>query len=142
MALDGSCARCGMGLEDTVHYLRDCVHSRMVWNSCFPFKDHSFYLQGLSVWIKHHVKSVHGHSFMATLWWIWRWRNNLSMAEDKWHVDRVLTNIKASIQDFHLYASGKDIGESFTAYSRAFWLPPPSGVFKVNTDGNFVHSTA
>ncbi|KAJ1388012.1 Ribonuclease H-like superfamily [Sesbania bispinosa] len=81
--------------------------------------------------------SIHGHCFLATLWWIWRWRNNLAMDAEKWHIDRVLFYVKTFVQDFQLCASSKDIYDVFIARSRSFWLPPPNGVIKVNIDGNF-----
>ncbi|KAJ1389452.1 putative ribonuclease H protein [Sesbania bispinosa] len=92
----------------------------------------------LTDWLMFYAKSDHCHLFMATFWWVWRWRNNIALAVDKWNIDRVLFSIHSSAQDFLLFASGKDLCDHFIAHSRTVWTPPSPGVIKVNTNGSFL----
>ncbi|KAL2899374.1 hypothetical protein RDABS01_024456 [Bienertia sinuspersici] len=83
---DPRCKRCGNQEETLLHLLRDCPHSKIIWDSVggsalYP----SFYQGDLSNWLFKNIKAdslIYAEKwpscFATCHWWIWRWRNNIS----------------------------------------------------------------
>lgn len=68
------CTRCNQGNETITHCLRDCPWAKSVWHA-IGFKSNDFYDQTVIIkWVR--TYSEQGCAvFLATLWWVWRDRN-------------------------------------------------------------------
>ncbi|KAJ1388676.1 putative ribonuclease H protein [Sesbania bispinosa] len=108
--------------------------SKHVWNILFPIRHHNFLQLQLRSWIEVHATTPNGPLFLSTLWWFWRWRNNITLDEDKWNLTRVERSILSSAQEFRLCSMGKELYNCFNFKSHHVWCPPPSGFVKVNSD--------
>ncbi|KAJ1402672.1 Ribonuclease H-like superfamily [Sesbania bispinosa] len=95
-----SCGRCSHDIEDSLHCLRDCPHSKEVWLRLGQFNNHFFRIHNINVWLRKHLGGVHGTLFLATLWWLWRWRNNMYFDHKKWNINYVLGAINSTHDDF------------------------------------------
>lgn len=69
---------CSLECEDIMHCLRDCPHSSEVWIR-LGMCNHVAFLTSCNAsdWIYNMVHSARLVIFMAGVWWIWRWRNNM-----------------------------------------------------------------
>ncbi|KAH9726628.1 hypothetical protein KPL70_008335 [Citrus sinensis] len=56
--IDPSCERCGAGLENTIHVLRDCPYSRAVWLRLIRGNNqHHFFESSLTDWMSENLQS-------------------------------------------------------------------------------------
>lgn len=75
---DTTCNRCGCGLEDLLHAIRDCIVVRQVWNHFIPVTNRFyFYSLNMKDWTKYNLER--DWSFESGLGWntvfgvaIWR----------------------------------------------------------------------
>ncbi|KAJ1399437.1 Ribonuclease H-like superfamily [Sesbania bispinosa] len=75
-------------------------------------------------WLRLNFKSDHGTLFLATIWWLWRWRNNMCLDERKRSLEFVLRSISLANDEFLKFLSPQ--GRSLLADVRlAYWCPPP-----------------
>ncbi|KAJ1410430.1 Reverse transcriptase-like [Sesbania bispinosa] len=119
----------------------DCPRSRVVWKSIFSGMESDFFSLKIRPWMEKYSRCSCNITFLVILWWLWRWRNNLLLDEDKWDIKKVYRSIDSMARELHLLPSCQDsLGDpSFT--SRVFWTPPPQSVVKINTYGSFnVHN--
>lgn len=85
MTDDPKCYVCRADEESTMHILRDCPLAKVVWKCTGgPADISSFYTTPLKQWITDNINHQEGDDmpcwetyFCLSLWWIWRWRNNV-----------------------------------------------------------------
>lgn len=79
--------RCSGHREDILHILRDCPHSRKVWFRCGIRISLAFFSQQKAItWIKHQVKRDSKCLFLASIWWMWCWRNHMVLGDNDWDI--------------------------------------------------------
>lgn len=72
-------------------------HSREVWYRSGSRPNRSFFTQpSVTDWIREHVKGNRECLFLAGLWWIWCWRNNMVFGDASWDVNQVLRRVFTS----------------------------------------------
>jgi hypothetical protein len=77
-----SCPRCNMDEETIMHCLRDCEFVKCFLKS-IGFTDHTFFQkENLYGWLRHGIDGSSVFSFKASIWWIWRARNQLCMKNE------------------------------------------------------------
>ena len=50
----------------------------------------------VSDWLRCNAKKMDFTLFLLTLWWVWRWRNNMLLDNDHWPINLVMNNIQCS----------------------------------------------
>ncbi|KAJ1417617.1 Ribonuclease H domain [Sesbania bispinosa] len=87
------CPRCTIQPESIIHCLRDCSKARLIWDRLgFTTQPH-FFDHDLIYWLKKHAKHSSEILFLATIWWIWRWRNKEVFDTDRWEIEFIIRQI-------------------------------------------------
>jgi len=76
------CPRCNQEPETTLHCLRDCTFVNRFWRSIGFSGNSFFHIDELYEWLRTGVKGSFSYMFMATVWWISRTRNKLSIENE------------------------------------------------------------
>lgn len=131
MAASAGCGRCSATVEDILHCLRDCPHSKEVWNrlGCGSFGGF-FSADGWS-WLLSIMQQPNVEKLVYILWWIWRWRNNMALGTELWNIEDVLRFIQRDWNDLTLSVDVHAITPTWRT-----WQPPDVGWVKLNTDGS------
>lgn len=79
-----SCSRCSDAREDCLHCLRDCPYSRELWAKLGAWSWHNFAATDLSEWIISKARGRNSVRFIAGLWGVWKWRNNMVLDPHPW----------------------------------------------------------
>lgn len=69
---DASCQRCGFMTETTIHILRDCPRSRLVWQRLRMDQSTLFHISDSADWIRLNTSSAHGTVFVLACWILWK----------------------------------------------------------------------
>lgn len=124
-------------MKTILHMLRDCPHSREVWYRSGLRPSSSFFRQACaSEWIKEQVKRNHECLFLAGIWWVWCWRNNMVLGDDSWDAKQVTRNMITSSYDYNQYLSPRRRTYA-SGLPQVRWQAPRNGNFKLNVDGSF-----
>ncbi|GAU22731.1 hypothetical protein TSUD_138560 [Trifolium subterraneum] len=77
-----ACPMCNAAEETTMHCLRDCEFIKHLWKT-IGYTDQTFF-QGdnLYAWLRKGCDSPSMFMFLAAVWWIWRARNKLCLANE------------------------------------------------------------
>lgn len=79
------CTLCNHETESCLHILRDCKYAKEIWKSLLePNMFADFFKDELQTWIKKNLTAALNDGveigwdrrFLATIWWLWRWRND------------------------------------------------------------------
>ncbi|MED6121241.1 hypothetical protein PIB30_028069 [Stylosanthes scabra] len=99
------CPRCHQGVEDTFHYFFSCSKAFRVWQliglGTSQIQGYHDFLNLIRA-----CCASDGPIFVATLWWIWRDRNNdvhVFCPLEPWKVEKVLGFCRSSSRDFSLF---------------------------------------
>lgn len=104
LAHNAGCQRCSASREDILHVLRDCPHSRELWYRSGLRPSRAFFAQqSAEVWLKEHARGNRECLFLAAIWWIWCWRNNMVLGDASWDVHHVLKQVINSAHDYNQY---------------------------------------
>lgn len=104
IAQHAECQRCSTNCEGTLHLLRDCPHSREVWYRSGLRPARSFFTRTIvKEWIREHIKGRGECIFLAGIWWLWCWRNNMVLGDASWDVHQVLRRVFTSAQEYSQY---------------------------------------
>jgi len=77
MVASPSCTRCSSPIEDILHCLRDCPHSRELWFRLNMGHYNNFFSEfDVKVWLHEMTKSTSSILFITGVWYAWCWRNN------------------------------------------------------------------
>lgn len=89
------CQCCSANNEGILHVLRDCPHSREIWYRSGLRPTRSFFTQSNvnTDWIREHISGNRECLFLAGVWWIWCWRNNMMLGDASWDVQQVLRRV-------------------------------------------------
>lgn len=79
------CFVCGAPEESTLHIVRDCPAARVVWKRVGgPANSPHFFHGDVKQWVTDNLSyadvdetPIWATYFGITVWWLWRWRNNL-----------------------------------------------------------------
>ncbi|KAJ1435906.1 putative ribonuclease H protein [Sesbania bispinosa] len=92
-----------------------------------------FHSSNIYIWLKSGVTSFDGTLFLAAIWWIWRWRNNIFLNDVKWTIDFVIRSINQTHDEFLAFL-GPQGNRQLIPLRLTKWSPPPCGVIKINVD--------
>lgn len=140
MVASSSCTRCSSPMEDLLHCLRECPHSKEVWLRLGMGAHPNFFSQAeTNSWIYDMIHSTSMYIFIAGLWQVWCWRNNMIFEEQPWRIHEVLRKVYVSHDEFldYFLPQGVDVA---SAKLTSHWTPPPIGYVKVNVDGSFLEN--
>lgn len=99
VAVDSSREFCRCLVENITHYLRDCSRVSRTWicvGLSFTEELSSFDIQE---WIYHFARGNQDTTFLAAVWWLWRFRNALVFGNEVWTEMDVMLCIQVSISD-------------------------------------------
>ncbi|XP_057451810.1 uncharacterized protein LOC130743585 [Lotus japonicus] len=131
-----SCSRCSSAREDCLHCLRDCPHSRELWAKLGAWSWPNFSSLELPVWISFQARGTNATKFVAGLWGVWKWRNNMVLGDSPWPLHVAWSNLVRDHDDF-LHALQPDLICIGAGLRKNVWRPPQENFVKLNTDGSF-----
>lgn len=131
-----SCSRCSSAREDCLHCLRDCPHSRELWAKLGAWSWPNFSSLELPVWISFQARGRNATKFVAGLWGVWKWRNNMVLGDSPWPLHVAWSNLVRDHDDF-LHALQPDLICIGAGLRNNVWRPPQENFVKLNTDGSF-----
>jgi hypothetical protein len=129
-------------MEDLFHCLRECPYSKELWLRLGMSLHSNFFLQtDVIVWI--HDDMACGATstlFIAGLWQVWCWRNNMIFEHQHWKIHEVVRKTFLLHDNCITYYphNGNNISSSRLL---AHWTSPPEGTFKLNVDGSFLEDS-
>ncbi|KAL6545491.1 hypothetical protein OROGR_009365 [Orobanche gracilis] len=128
--------RCSSPIEDCLHCLRDCPHSKELWLKLGACAWHNFQTLDVQVWVRSHARGVHGLRFLACLWGAWKWRNHMVFEDHPWSIHEAWRRICQDHDEFLRFMSNivSDVGDNLMGN---VWVPPKPGFIKLNVDGSF-----
>ncbi|KAJ1376166.1 Ribonuclease H domain [Sesbania bispinosa] len=127
------CPRCTIQPESIIHCLRDCSKARLIWDRLgFTTQPH-FFDHDLMHWLKKHAKHSSEILFLATIWWIWLWRNKEVFDTDRWEIEFIIRQILLMKSEVTSTLQS-DPMQNFKNWWSA---PPPANFVKLNIDGGF-----
>lgn len=94
-----------------------------------------------TVWIFKMGCGARDNLFVAGLWWLWRWRNNMVFGEELWSLHSVVQKVRLSHDEFLAWYPSKKVTHQHRNLT-VHWEPPPKGYVKLNTDGSFLESSS
>ena len=94
-----------------------------------------FFNLKLKAWLEAHLKKGFNPSFLATLWWSWRWRNDSTLGDNDWTPHKVLQNITSYVTDMRVVFN-LDSHAIEPIPREVQWTRPAIGSIKVNVDGS------
>ncbi|XP_057426402.1 uncharacterized protein LOC130719814 [Lotus japonicus] len=122
IATSAACTRCSANLEDSIHALRECPHSRELWD--------------VKTWILYHARSNHALKFLVGLWNVWKWRCNMCLDPQPWNLDcawRKLCHEYDEISSVHQSDGVDDASPGMSIV----WRPPHQDLVKLNVDDSY-----
>ncbi|XP_052114210.1 uncharacterized protein LOC127745486 [Arachis duranensis] len=123
------CPRYNAEPETISHCLRECPKAKAIWHS-LNLEVHG---QQLDCWLRSGMNS-NAFLFSATIWWIWRDRNNVFNPANPWRMGKVIALIHASQFELHKFLSIHHV--STPSYLLLSWSPPTQFSVKVNCDAS------
>jgi len=85
MVASPSCTRCSSPIEDILHCLRDCPHSRELWLRLNMGRYNTFFSEfDVKVWLHEMTKCTSAILFITGVWNVWCWRNNTIFEDQHW----------------------------------------------------------
>ena len=124
------CSKCYEEEESQLHCLRDCVKVREVWHLVGTYEE-CLGFQHIALWLHHLTSSVNCPFYCATLWWIWRARNDEVLGQKIISRDVILRNIW-----FEANLLIPTPQNHVPAAWLIWWQWPNEVVFKLNVDGS------
>ena len=136
LASSAGCSRCLAPYEDIMHCLRDCPFSKELWVKVGYGASPSFFSLPLLPWLQTFIGQK-GHSlFIASIWWAWRWRNNMVFEPQPWPIYRVIRHCFQYCHDLEIVGNKRFLLPCSSEVLITRWCPPPVGKVKVNVDGS------
>ncbi|KAJ1430774.1 Ribonuclease H-like superfamily [Sesbania bispinosa] len=88
-----SCPRCSNNMESILHCIRDCPHSREIWLRMGLCHLSNFFSLDTVSWIFQQLDVEDMELRLLSIWWVWRWRNNMILDSSRWKINFVVRNI-------------------------------------------------
>ena len=137
------CRVCRKGVESIIHVLRDCPAMQGIWDRIIPrVKRQSFFRQSLFEWTYDNLSSSEVKTetgpwvvlFAVAIWWAWKWRCGNVFGGKRLCRDRVQF-VKEQAKEINMCSAKKEAVRITRVERWIKWEKPPTGWFKVNTDG-------
>ncbi|XP_021727191.1 uncharacterized protein LOC110694325 [Chenopodium quinoa] len=136
MAIDTECDHCRAGKEDGQHLFRLCSQVREVWENSLLNICHDF-SESISVqkWIQHYILLFYSEDgknssrivlFIATLWCLWKTRNERVYRGEDGTLNGTLEGINLAIKDYETFAN-RDCVTDGTEVSSDYDIDVPPG---------------
>lgn len=142
MNVNPICSRCDRGVEDTAHVLRDCVFVSRIWRRIgIPISKRASFSLPVYDWLRINCcayESVHMNlnwsiAFLQVIWQIWTSRNEAIFTTN---AERNSLHHLCIQKATEFQASLKPQPAKSVIQIAVRWTPPPSGWYKLNTDGS------
>lgn len=95
-----------------------------VWRRLNALAWPNFYAQDIRNWVQVLARGRAATLFLAGLWGLWRWRNEMVLGDRKWTVDFVVQWIRGEERIYHNLL-GAGTGSLLGMSQVAKWLPDP-----------------
>lgn len=136
MADSPNCVRCSGAVEDILHCLRDCPHSREIWMRAGALRWPGFLVADCGAWVQRQAQGINGVKFIACLWGIWKWRNNMIFESQHWEIHEAWRRLCHDHDEMVQFrAPATEVDDRVWMASR--WLKPPAGAVNLCVDGSF-----
>ncbi|XP_056692194.1 uncharacterized protein [Spinacia oleracea] len=145
IALDDLCSCCGLEVETINHVLFECEVAKHIWdgsnfasliNGC-PSVSFPRRLR----WIASKVSIDEVRCILTMAWGIWFCRNKFVHDQTKVDAPSTIAGFLKLVDDYRAY-SGKVFAPitttQYACLSSSSWVPPPSGIVKVNIDAHIM----
>ncbi|KAJ1401975.1 Ribonuclease H domain [Sesbania bispinosa] len=131
-----TCPRCMNHSESIIHCLRDYTKAKVVWDRLGFSTKPSFFNHNLFSCLRKFARGKSEILFLATIWWIWRWRNKEVFDADVWDIEFLIKQILLMQTDVQnsLNSDAQLFGSNW------WWAPRPPTYLKLNIDGSFRYS--
>ena len=98
LAASPACTICSAAMEDADHLFRRCLDATSLWSvialtMCVPPAQYNF-----QQWFASIMQSKQPLLLIATMWWLWRWRNDKVLGDDGWNRNQVMRFIWLDVQ--------------------------------------------
>lgn len=143
------CPRCLSMDETSIHFFRDCVFARDVWNcwggvglyisNFFSLNLRDFLMENLRCSTEICDLVTWSAQFAMTLWLICKSRNDLIFQQQVDQPSRVWFMARKLAREIGLILSPKSAGVPRSKLVK--WVPPMAGMYLLNTDGAFKASS-
>ena len=138
MVASPSCTRCSSPLEDILHSLRDCPHSRELWLRLNMGRYNNFFSEfDVKVWLHKITKSTSAILFITGVWYAWCWRNNTIFEDQRWRIQDVVRKTFLLHDECISYYSNLGL-DPHSSRLLAHWIPTLEGTLKLNINGSFL----
>ena len=140
------CPLCHSNPESCLHLFRDCPSILPLWHSLGFTSTSNFFTQSpVCMWVKHWSQDTSSPSkfpqfqwkdfFPVLIWTIWSARNKWVMENITFDIPSIMHRTKTITTELWFNLLKK---ESSTSTETMFvnWRPPPTDLFKLNTDGS------
>ncbi|KAK9190090.1 hypothetical protein WN943_018691 [Citrus x changshan-huyou] len=144
LPIEPHCEICGHELETTVHVLRDCPFSRVVWIRLLrDHNHHEFFNADLEGWMSGNLQASNkppGTSlwrvlFGVAIWRIWFWRNHFIFTKDYWESNTIAMDIKVRATEIQRSNSFSFAAGTTRIERWIRWTAPVWPWVKLNSDG-------
>nr|KYP70287.1 Putative ribonuclease H protein At1g65750 family [Cajanus cajan] len=115
----GACSRCSCPQKTILHALRDCPYSREVLMSGGCSRGWSFSVMDCFQWLKGIILHKEAITLSITLWWVWRFRNNMVFNDEFWQISAVRWKVILSMVENRAYNDKRRLW-----VEQALWRPP------------------
>ncbi|XP_010666804.1 uncharacterized protein LOC104883925 [Beta vulgaris subsp. vulgaris] len=136
---DGTCPHCNAGKETIVHTIFRCPLVKSIWESspflCYVAEGPGESFMALFAWLRSKLDANGLLEVMALAWGAWSYRNSVVHLEPWQNIDVGVAGFQRLVMDYRTYANAVHRSPPFGGViSRASWIPPGVGRFKLNTD--------
>ncbi|XP_075508178.1 uncharacterized protein LOC142545090 [Primulina tabacum] len=144
----GMCVMCQNDMEDVDHIFRKCEKAREIWR-CFMSTNAFQNILKLSFdeWFRANLGQERQNMdtrnwnvlFAITLWWLWKWRNDLVFNNKRLDVHLKVKQLKNQLNEIKSAFSSSRVMPSHTQRYANYivrWIPPPEGWCSLEVDGS------
>lgn len=90
-SIDMSCCRRGALVEDSLHALGDCTHSKRVWERLNFTQKPNFNHENFQEWLRIFATQQDEQLYASTCWQLWKSRNNSIFNDKDWPLRYIVT---------------------------------------------------
>nr|KYP40981.1 Putative ribonuclease H protein At1g65750 family [Cajanus cajan] len=129
----GACSHCSCPHETILHALRDCPYSREVLMAGGIRTGWSFSKRDCFQRLKGIILHTDVINLSITLWWVWRFRNNMLFNGELWTISAVRRKVTLSTVENSVYNDKRRLW-----MEQPLWRPPEHPWAKLNTNGSWL----
>lgn len=147
MTTDSNCGVCSNRTEDIDHVLRICPLADVVWSRLLPKFHTDSRCLNFREWLDRGINSKGSRNrpendnilFSLTVWWIWKWRNELVFNNSPHTLNAKIAWIRSQVAEvITAFEKGPNRLHSINSYKWEMcrWSRPEEDRIKVNFDGS------